>query len=314
MGTPAVIFDIDGTLADVAHRRHHVAGGKRDWDAFFAAMHLDPPVDPIARLNNIVSDADVHVILCSGRPEKYRAVTEEWLRQHELDWHRLHMRPDNDVRPDHVVKGQMLDAILADGYEPFLVIDDRPSVVRMWRERGLTCLQCNDRWDEVATDSIGALSIMVGPSGAGKSTWLASSAAIHFGIFSHHVISSDAVRADLCGDFRDQSRNDDVFPIVHTLAKARITAGLPAVIDATNLRRRDRLACASLSPGGLVRYYVIDRPMEEKRRDAGWRAELPIDLLAKHDQTFRSQLKDILAGDGLPNVTVIDLRVSDVRG
>ena len=69
------------------------------------------------------------------------------------------------------------------------------------------------------------------------------------------------------------------------------------------------MAVAALAPeGGRIRYIVIDRPMEEKRRDAGWRAELPIDLLAKHDQTFRSQLSDILAGDNLPNVTVIDLR------
>lgn len=53
---------------------------------------------------------------------------------------------------------------------------------------------------------------------------------------------------------------------------------------------------------------TLDRPMEEKRRDAGWRAELSFDLLAKHDQTFRSQIGDILAGDGLPNITVVDLR------
>ena len=39
----AVLFDIDGTLADVDHRVHLVdpnrKGGK-DWDAFFDAMNL----------------------------------------------------------------------------------------------------------------------------------------------------------------------------------------------------------------------------------------------------------------------------------
>jgi FMN phosphatase YigB (HAD superfamily) len=38
---PAVLFDIDGTLADVGHRVHLLKpereGGK-DWDAFFDAM------------------------------------------------------------------------------------------------------------------------------------------------------------------------------------------------------------------------------------------------------------------------------------
>jgi hypothetical protein len=63
-----------------------------------------------------------------------------------------------------------------------------------------------------------------------------------------------------------------------------------------------------------VHYVVIDRPMEDKRRNAGWRAEIvgkdgaPFDLISKHDQMFRSQLKDILAGDGLPNVVVVDMR------
>lgn len=68
------------------------------------------------------------------------------------------------------------------------------------------------------------------------------------------------------------------------------------------------MAVAALSPNGPVRYMVINRPMEEKRRDAEWRAKLPFDLLEKHEQTFRSQLADILAGDNLPNVTVVDLR------
>jgi hypothetical protein len=48
--------------------------------------------------------------------------------------------------------------------------------------------------------------------------------------------------------------------------------------------------------------------MEEKVRDSGWRATLPFNLLEKHQQTFNSQIKDILAGDKQPNVEVIDLR------
>lgn len=31
-------------------------------------------------------------------------------------------------------------------------------------------------------------------------------------------------------------------------------------------------------------------------------------LLERHDQTFRSQIKDIMAGDGLPHVSVVDIR------
>lgn len=54
--------------------------------------------------------------------------------------------------------------------------------------------------------------------------------------------------------------------------------------------------------------YALGRRSYVVSEAVGWGAELPFDLIGKHDQMFRSQLEDILAGDGLPRVTVIDLR------
>ncbi len=226
--------------------------------------------------------------------------------RHGIPHHELHMREEGDYRQDFIVKSEFLDAILAEGNEIVFVVDDRPSVVAMWRERGLTCLQCRD-WDEAPVDRRPA-DADGWPFRGREIDWLASEAAQVFGIHPSHVLSSDQIRADLCGDFRDQTRNDEVFATLHAVAKARLSHGLPTVIDATNLRRKDRMEAAGLAKGGKVRYLVIDRPMDEKIRDAGWRATLPFDLLAKHQQTFGSQIKDILAGDRLPNVEVIDLR------
>lgn len=307
-----VIFDIDGTLADCGHRLHHVKHGKRDWGQFFATMADDQPIVSVRRLLHAVSDQDQKIVLCSGRPETYRDVTEAWLQTHGIDWNALYMRPEGDHRADHIVKRQILDGILADGYEPWLVVDDRPSVVAMWREAGLCCLQAKSEADAPAVT--GKLTIMVGPSGAGKTTWLKSDAASALGIHPSHVLSSDQIRGDLCGDFRDQTKNDAVFEALHAQARTRLAHGLPVVVDATNLRRKDRMNVADLASGGDVTYVVIDRSMDDKRRDGGWRLDLtgadgqPFDLLAKHDQTFRSQIKDILAGDNLPNVKVIDVR------
>jgi hypothetical protein len=38
---PLAIFDIDGVLADVRHRVHHLEGRRKDWGAFFQAAPRD---------------------------------------------------------------------------------------------------------------------------------------------------------------------------------------------------------------------------------------------------------------------------------
>jgi hypothetical protein len=62
---------------------------------------------------------------------------------------------------------------------------------------------------------------------------------------------------------------------------------------------------------------VVNRPMALKKRDAGWRANVTMrdgaTLIEAHEQRFQSQLKDILRGDGLSNVTVVDARMTDLR-
>lgn len=303
----AAIVDIDGTLADCRHRLHHVLpGAKRNWEAFFSEMDEDPLIWQVAEVVRHLA-IESRIVLCSGRPENYRGITEAWLDRNGVQRDALYMRPAGDTRPDHVVKAQILDGIKADGYEPFIVIDDRQSVVDMWRENGLVCLQAAPGETDIPPSA--KLTIMVGPSGAGKSTFVRNNA------HPSHVVSSDQLRHDLCGDFRSQERNTEVFAAVHSIAKARLKHGLPVVIDATHLRRKDRMMAALLvPPGNPVSYIVVNRSLEEKRRDGGWRNDVrdsdgqAFDLIGRHEQMFGSQIKDILAGDWLPNVTVTDLR------
>jgi len=71
----AVIFDLDGTLADCSHRVHHVRHGKRDWNAFYAGIPDDPCVTEIRDLLYSLSQ-DNAVLLVSDRPEDYRCLTD----------------------------------------------------------------------------------------------------------------------------------------------------------------------------------------------------------------------------------------------
>lgn len=308
----AVIVDIDGTVADVEHRRHHVSDSrKKNWHAFFEAMVNDPPKEDVIELVTILFNDGYDIIFVSGRPDNYREQTDDWLRSHvPIDRYDLHMRAAGDTRADHVVKREILREIQKE-YQIFLSLDDRQSVVDMWRREGITCLQvAPGDFDPVTTaDYTGEtlLTLLVGPSGAGKTTF----ATEHYA--PDVILSSDVLRERMCGDFQDQSKNDLVFRALHDLVEMRMKHGLFTVVDATNLKRKDRMAFHDLLPrGALMEYVVIDRPLEEKIATGGWRNNVifkgDVTLVEKHHKTFQSQLKDILAGDHKDYVVVVDER------
>ena len=139
------LFDIDGTLADISHRRYLVECSEPNWKQFFALMGDDKPNEPIVSLyRTIWASTNYECVLVSGRPEKYRELTEQWLFWNDIPFTKLIMRPNNDNRPDSVVKEQVLKSLLADNKQIAFVVDDRKSVVDMWRSNGVICLQCDD--------------------------------------------------------------------------------------------------------------------------------------------------------------------------
>lgn len=70
--TKGVIFDLDGTLADLSHRVHHVRNGSRNWDAFFAECGDDAVIEPVRELAQALHRAGYRIILASGRTDKVR--------------------------------------------------------------------------------------------------------------------------------------------------------------------------------------------------------------------------------------------------
>lgn len=138
-----IIFDIDGTLSDPTHRRDFIATKPKNFGAFFAAQHLDPVHEDICYLLRLLDNDDNRIIVCTGREEVYRDVTQKWLTEVARVWYcvdRLYMRPKKDYRADHIIKEELLQQIRQDGYDPKMVFDDRNRVVEMWRLNGLRCL------------------------------------------------------------------------------------------------------------------------------------------------------------------------------
>jgi len=138
-----VIFDIDGTLADNSHRQYFVSEGRKEWEKFFSLMGDDVPVLPVIELCQVLlASGNYEMLIFSGRPERYRKLTEQWLIWNNVPDLPLRMRKDGDVRPDAEVKEEMLHQLLSEGKQIAFVVDDRKPVVAMWRKHGIVCLQC----------------------------------------------------------------------------------------------------------------------------------------------------------------------------
>jgi len=145
VGRKFVLFDIDGTLADNTHRQHFLMSSPKQWVEFFDAMDGDKPNLAIVALYNVLyRSGSYELVVITGRPEKYRSDTENWLTKYGIELKTLLMRRDGDYRRDAETKREMIDEITQSLDEIELIVDDRAQTVRMWRDLGVTCLQCAD--------------------------------------------------------------------------------------------------------------------------------------------------------------------------
>ncbi|MET9920320.1 hypothetical protein ABZZ04_25015 [Streptomyces sp. NPDC006435] len=143
---PLAVFDLDGTLADSAHRRHHLEGRRRDWDRFFAAAVDDPPLAEGVRL--VLSSAEeCEIRYLTGRPERCRRDTVAWLAGHGLPEGRLHMRRDGDRRPARRTKLETLRR-LGREREVRMLVDDDELVCDAAERAGFTVVRA--RWVTVS--------------------------------------------------------------------------------------------------------------------------------------------------------------------
>ena len=93
-----VIFDLDGTLANIDVRRKLATkpNGKLDWDVFFDSSNikLDVPNEPVVKMAQMFAENDFNIVIFSGRNDRSFHTTKSWLSRHKVPFHKLIMRPD----------------------------------------------------------------------------------------------------------------------------------------------------------------------------------------------------------------------------
>jgi hypothetical protein len=147
------VFDIDGVVADVRHRLHHL-DRRRSWTSFFEAAHEDPL---LAEGEALVAELGrTHeIVWLTGRPEWLRDTTADWLAQHGLPDGEIHLRPYGDYRPAPRYKLDVLHGLAPRGIAAVIDDDDEvvraalaagfPAVLADWVPRSATLRRAQDR-------------------------------------------------------------------------------------------------------------------------------------------------------------------------
>lgn len=152
---PAIIVDIDGTIADISHRLHFIEWEKKDWDGFYHNLSEDKPKQDIIDLikcirTSLLSDKENYcrIIFITWRSSATYFKTSKWLEECWIinDWKletasALLMRREWDFRQDYEIKKEIYENEVKDKYDVKYVFEDRDQVVKMYRELWLTVLQ-----------------------------------------------------------------------------------------------------------------------------------------------------------------------------
>lgn len=137
----AVLCDIDGTLA------HMTTRGPYDYDQ----VSTDSVDLEVLEILNGMFNQGYQIVIVSGRDGICKEDTYNWLLKHlgKLGIFFYHyQRAAGDKRPDDVIKTELLDQIIQDGFNPKMVFDDRPRVAQKWRALGLKVFQVGNPYIE----------------------------------------------------------------------------------------------------------------------------------------------------------------------
>jgi hypothetical protein len=133
----AIIFDLDGTMAE------HVSRSPYD----YSRVLTDRVYPEIRRIVNGYYDSGYTAIGLSGRPDinNVRKDTEHWLDNNDVRYHKLYMRPADQLTVnDTDVKQFLFDKYIRNNYDVDFMLDDRNRVVRRMRKLGVKVLQVNE--------------------------------------------------------------------------------------------------------------------------------------------------------------------------
>ena len=139
-GKKAVLFDLDGTLADtVDPNAHHKENHEGFRSHIRAADAIPDMVEKVRKAHSKGRD----VVILTARSAHYRQDTKAWLNEHGIPYNSLIMRPTDDARKDTVVKKSLLEKDVLPNFAVKKAYDDKEKNVKMYRKEGIKAKKVN---------------------------------------------------------------------------------------------------------------------------------------------------------------------------
>ena len=127
-----IIVDIDGTLAYM--------DGRTPFE--YHKVRSDLPNKNLIEMLSIL-EKKYTIIILTGREDICLEETEAWLKDYKIKYDEIYIRKTGDNRCDTIVKKEIYEAHIKNRYHVLCVLDDRPRLIRMWKDLGLFVMDCN---------------------------------------------------------------------------------------------------------------------------------------------------------------------------
>ena len=139
-----VIVDLDGTLCNDGHRKSLLDGN--DWDAYHSRLFADEVFEDVKIIIEALSNHGFMILIMTGRNERWRKMTENWLYTKGIWQHidEIYMRPDDDYTPAPELKLKMITSPEYAGLEISdiaLAVEDTEKVIVAFRNAGIVTYQ-----------------------------------------------------------------------------------------------------------------------------------------------------------------------------
>lgn len=129
-----VISDIDGVLADPAHRISQLRQRPIDWVAISRKIPQDRPIKPSIEILRSLAVRGYTIHLFTGRSQESESATKFWLNKWKIPYASLTMRDPDDYSPNYALKQKWVRSFSPDLV--LFILEDSPMAIKIYLQLG----------------------------------------------------------------------------------------------------------------------------------------------------------------------------------